>query len=57
MDELEIILGEVSQAQKAKSYMLSLICGISVQNKYKQGYIYIETYTEHVSKSDTIRTD
>jgi hypothetical protein len=26
--ELEIILGEVSQVQKAKSCMFSLICGI-----------------------------
>jgi hypothetical protein len=37
--ELEnIILSEVSQAQKAKGLMFSLICGIQTQHKYKQYY-------------------
>jgi hypothetical protein len=32
--ELEnIILSEVSQAQKAKNHMFSLICGLQTQNK------------------------
>jgi hypothetical protein len=48
--EQNIILSEVSQAQKAKGHMFSLICGIQTQYKYKQYYIYMEIYTEHVSK-------
>jgi hypothetical protein len=56
--ELEdIILSEISQVQKAKYYMFSLICVIWVQYKYKQYYEYIKIHTEHVSKSDTARGD
>jgi hypothetical protein len=50
--ELEnIILSEVSQVQKAKGQMFSLICGIEAQYKYKHCYVYKEIYTEHISKS------
>jgi hypothetical protein len=35
--ELEnIILSEVSQAQKAKGHVCSLVCGIQTQYEYKQ---------------------
>jgi hypothetical protein len=33
--------------------MFSLICGIQAQYKYKQYYIYIQIYMEHVPKSET----
>jgi hypothetical protein len=33
-----IVLSEVSQVQKAKGHMFSLICGILAQYKYKQYY-------------------
>jgi hypothetical protein len=33
-----IILSEISQVQKAKVQMFSLICGIQTQYKYKQYY-------------------
>jgi hypothetical protein len=37
--ELEnIILSEVSQGQKVKGCMFSLLCGIQAQDKYKQYY-------------------
>jgi hypothetical protein len=37
--ELEVIIvSDVSQAQKAKSHMFSLICGIQTYYKYKQYY-------------------
>jgi hypothetical protein len=34
----DIILSEVTQAQKEKCYMFSLICGRQTQYKYKQYY-------------------
>jgi hypothetical protein len=56
--ELEsIILSEVSQVQKAKGHMFPFICGIETQYKYKQYYIYIQIYTNHVPKSGTGRVD
>jgi hypothetical protein len=38
MDLKNIILREVSQFQKAKSTLFSLICGIEIQYNYKQYY-------------------
>jgi hypothetical protein len=38
MELEDIILSEVSQAQKAKSCMFSLICGRQTQYKYNQYY-------------------
>jgi hypothetical protein len=38
MEQENIILSEVSQVQKAKGHMFSLICGIQTQYKYKQYY-------------------
>jgi hypothetical protein len=38
MDLENIILSEVSQVQKAKSCMFSLICWVKTQYKYKQYY-------------------
>jgi hypothetical protein len=46
-----IILSEVDQVQKAKDNIFSLICGIYTQYKYKQYYIYVEIYTDLISKS------
>jgi hypothetical protein len=54
--ELEnIILSDVSQIQKTKGYMFSLMYGIQAQYKYKQYYMYLEIYTEHVFKHGTGR--
>jgi hypothetical protein len=54
--ELEnIILSEVSQVQKAKGHMFSLICGRQIQYKYKLYHIYICIYPEDVSQSGTVR--
>jgi hypothetical protein len=50
--ELEnIILSEVSQVQKPKA-----TCFLSYV-EYKQYYIYIQIYTEHILKSGTCRGD
>jgi hypothetical protein len=38
MEQENIILSEVSQIQKAKGHMFSLICGIQTQYNYKQYY-------------------
>jgi hypothetical protein len=58
MEMENIILSEVSQVQKVKSHMFSLICSIQDPYKYKRCYsIHIEIYTEHVSKSGTGRGD
>jgi hypothetical protein len=38
MQVKDIMLSEVSQAQKDKSHMFSLIRGIQIQYKYKQYY-------------------
>jgi hypothetical protein len=48
--ELENILSEVRQVQKARGHMFSLICRLEAQYKYMQYYIYIEIYTAHVTK-------
>jgi hypothetical protein len=56
--ELEFIsLNEVSQVLKGKGHVFSFICGIKAKYKYRQYYIHIEIYTEHVSKSGTGRED
>jgi hypothetical protein len=48
--ELEnIILSEVSQVQKVKCHMFSLICGMKAQYKYKQYYICLCIYNIHIS--------
>jgi hypothetical protein len=36
MEMENIILSEVSQVEKAKGHMFSLICGIQHQHKYKK---------------------
>jgi hypothetical protein len=38
MEMENIVLSEVSQAQKAKGHMFSHICGLQIQFKYKQYY-------------------
>jgi hypothetical protein len=35
--ELENILSEVSQAQKTKNHMISLICGLQIKGKHIKG--------------------
>jgi hypothetical protein len=52
-----IILREDSQVQKDNSCMFSLICGRQIQYKHRYYHIYIEIYSEHVSKSRTNRGD
>jgi hypothetical protein len=43
--ELEnIIVSEVNQVQKVKGCMISPICGIKAQYKYKQYYIDMQIY-------------
>jgi hypothetical protein len=54
--ELEnFILSGVSQVQKEKGHVFSLICGILTQYKCKHYHIYIEMSTEHVFKSGACR--
>jgi hypothetical protein len=51
--ELEnIILSEVTQVQKTKGHVFSLICGMQAQLNISN-YIYIQIYKEHVPKSGT----
>jgi hypothetical protein len=50
------VLSEVSQTQKDKGYMFSLICGRKIQkiNIYtKQARSHINSYVEHVCNSGT----
>jgi hypothetical protein len=55
--KLKNILSEVSQLQKDKGHMFSFMCGILAQYEYKKYYIYIEIYTENVSKTGSGRED
>jgi hypothetical protein len=53
----EIILSEVSQVQKDKVLCFLSYVEDKIQYKHKHYHLNIEIYTEHVSKSGTIRGD
>jgi hypothetical protein len=49
--ELESInLSEISQVQKVKGHLFSLMCGRQIQYKSKHYCIYIQIFAKHVSK-------
>jgi hypothetical protein len=56
MDLENIILSEVSQVQKAKDHMFSLIWGVQDQYKYKQYYERKATLREgHIQEGEDKR--
>jgi hypothetical protein len=62
MDELEkIMLSKVTQAQKAKTHVFSLICGLQIQNKCSNinrhgSHAKVRTHTGGVGKDRKPKT-